>query len=46
MKRGLYPTEGFITHRFPYEEYKRAIAVANGHKGTPKAIKVVMQIGR
>ena len=44
MRCGLYPTDGFITHRFPYEEYKRAIALADGHKGTPKAIKVVMQI--
>ncbi|HSL30645.1 MAG TPA: alcohol dehydrogenase catalytic domain-containing protein [Anaerolineales bacterium] len=44
MKRGLYPTDGFITHRFPYEEYKQAIAVADGHKGAPKAIKVIMQI--
>lgn len=44
MKQGLYPTDGFITHRFPYEEYKQAIAVANGHKGAPKAIKVVMQV--
>ncbi|HSL42179.1 MAG TPA: alcohol dehydrogenase catalytic domain-containing protein [Anaerolineales bacterium] len=43
MKRGLYSTDGFITHRFPYEEYKQAIAVADGHKGAPKAIKVVMQ---
>ena len=43
MKQGLYPTDGFITHRFPYQEYRHAIAVANGHKGAPKAIKVVMQ---
>ena len=43
MKRGLYPTDGFITHSFPYEDYKQAIAVANGSKGVPKAIKVVMQ---
>src|SRR5512138_194491 len=43
MKRGLYPIDGFITHRFPYEEYKQAIAVANGRTGSPKTIKVVMQ---
>lgn len=43
MKRGLYPTEGFITHRFPYEEYRQAIAVADSHKGARKAIKVIMQ---
>ena len=43
MKRGLYPTDGFITHRFSYKDYKQAIAVADSHKGAPKAIKVVMQ---
>jgi threonine dehydrogenase-like Zn-dependent dehydrogenase len=43
MKQGLYPTDGFITHRFPYEDYKQAIAVAEGHKGAAKAIKVIMQ---
>lgn len=43
MKSGLYPTDGFITHRFPYRDYRQAIAVADGHKGAPKAIKVVMQ---
>lgn len=43
IQRGLYSTEGFITHRFPYEDYKQAIAVASGHKGAQKAIKVIMQ---
>jgi len=43
MKQGLYKTDGFITHRFPYEDYKEAIALTNGHKGKPKAIKVIMQ---
>ena len=43
MQQGLYPTEGFITHRFPYEDYRQAIALANGAKGKPKAIKVMMQ---
>jgi threonine dehydrogenase-like Zn-dependent dehydrogenase len=43
MQRGLYPTDGFITHRFPFEEYRQAIVVANDHKRVPKAIKVVMQ---
>lgn len=42
MGRGLYKTEGFITHRFPYREYKRAISLANGSKGRLKAIKVIM----
>jgi threonine dehydrogenase-like Zn-dependent dehydrogenase len=43
IKQGLYQTDGLITHRFPYRDYKAAIALANGHKGTPKAIKVIMQ---
>ncbi len=43
MKQGLYKTDGFITHRFPYDDYKEAIALANGHKGKPRAIKVIMQ---
>jgi len=43
MKRGLYPTDGFITHRFPYEDYKQAIAIADGQKGGSQAIKVVMR---
>lgn len=44
MKQGLYPIEGFITHRFPYDDYKEAIALASGSKGKPKAIKVIMQV--
>ncbi|MEP7134197.1 MAG: zinc-binding dehydrogenase [Chloroflexota bacterium] len=43
MKQGLYKTDGFITHRFPYEEYKEAIVLTHGSKGNPKAIKVIMQ---
>jgi len=43
MQRGLYPTEGFITDRFPYEDYKQAIALADSHKGGQKTIKVIMQ---
>jgi threonine dehydrogenase-like Zn-dependent dehydrogenase len=43
MKQGLYKTDGFITHRFGYGEYKHAISLANQHKGKSKAIKVVMQ---
>ena len=43
LKQGLYQPEGFITHRFPYKDYKQAIALANGHKGGPQAIKVVLQ---
>ena len=44
MKKGLYRTDGFITHRFPYADFKEAISLANGHKGKPKAIKVIMQV--
>ena len=43
MQRGLYPTEGFITDRFPYEDYKQAIALADSHKGGQKTIKVILQ---
>jgi len=43
MKQGLYHIDGLITHRFPYHEYKQAIALANGSKGGSKAIKVIMQ---
>jgi len=43
MKQGLYKTEGFITHRFPYEDYKEAISLANASKGKNKVIKVVLQ---
>ncbi len=43
MKQGLYPTEGFITHRFPFNEYKQAISLTSGRKGRPRAIKVILQ---
>jgi len=43
MKKGLYKSEGLITHRFPYEDYKQAIALANSSKGSAKAIKIIMQ---
>jgi len=43
MKKGLYKTDGFITHRFPYEDYKPAISLAHNSKGKPKAIKVILQ---
>lgn len=43
MKNGSYPTDGFITHRFPYADYRQAIALAHGHKGRPRAIKVILQ---
>ncbi len=43
MKQGLYKTDGFITHRFAYEDYKQAIALTNHHKGKSGAIKVILQ---
>jgi threonine dehydrogenase-like Zn-dependent dehydrogenase len=43
MKQGLYPIDGFITHRFPFEDFKPAIRLAHGSKGEPQAIKVIMQ---
>ncbi|PWB74974.1 MAG: hypothetical protein C3F07_06575 [Anaerolineales bacterium] len=44
FEKGLLNIDGLITHRFPFEEYKHAVALANGHKGKPKAIKVMMQV--
>ena len=43
MKQGLYKSDGFITHRFAYEDYKQAIALTNHHKGKSGAIKVILQ---
>ena len=43
LKQGLYKPEGLITHRFPYEDYKRAISLADGSKGGSGAIKVILQ---
>ena len=43
MKQGLYKTDGFITHRFAYEDYKQAIALTNHQKGKSGAIKVILQ---
>ena len=43
MRKGLMQTNGLITHRFPYEDYKHALKLSAGHKGAPKAIKVIMQ---
>ena len=42
MQDGILSTDGFITHRFPLKEYKRATATATD-KSTG-AIKVVFQI--
>jgi len=43
IRQGLYQTDNFITHRFPHDDYKHALALANGSKQRPKAIKVIMQ---
>ena len=43
IKQGLYLTDNLITHRFPYTDYKHALALANGSKQKPKAIKIIMQ---
>ena len=42
MQEGRLPTDGLITHRFPLEEYKRAIATATDKR--TGAIKVVLQV--
>lgn len=43
MRNGQFQTDGLITHRFPYQDYKHALKLASRHKGSPKAIKVIMQ---
>jgi hypothetical protein len=35
--------DGYVIHRLPSEDYKHAPTLANGRKGTPKAIKVIME---
>ncbi|HSG45992.1 MAG TPA: alcohol dehydrogenase catalytic domain-containing protein [Anaerolineales bacterium] len=43
MREGKIQTDGLITHRFPYDDYRQALKLAAGSKGNPKAIKVIMQ---
>ena len=43
MRNGRFQTEGFITHRFGYNEYKHALKLAAGHNGKSKSIKIIMQ---
>lgn len=43
MKQERIRTDGLITHRFPYQEYKQAISLAEASKGKAKAIKVILQ---
>lgn len=42
FRSGEFTTDGLITHRFPLEEYRQAIAVA-GAKRKTQAIKVVLE---
>jgi threonine dehydrogenase-like Zn-dependent dehydrogenase len=43
MKQGLLNTDGLITHRFPFGDYKQALSLADASKGKAKAIKVILQ---
>jgi len=43
LKRGLYKTDGFITHRFPFSDFKQAIRLTAGSKSKPRAIKVIFE---
>ncbi len=43
IKSGAYQTDGLITHRYPFRDYKEAIRLAAGHKGGSKAIKVILE---
>ncbi len=40
IKSGIYKTEGFITHRFPLEDYKKALRLAM--ENPPELIKIVL----
>jgi threonine dehydrogenase-like Zn-dependent dehydrogenase len=42
MRSGQFQTDGLITHRFPFDDYKDALKFAAGSKGKAKAIKVIM----
>ncbi len=42
MRAGRFPTAGLITHRFPFSEYKKAIATSMA-KAREKPIKVVLE---
>lgn len=42
FRQGRVDTDGLITHRFPFSEYKQAIRMASS-KGRQQAIKVIMQ---
>lgn len=43
FRQGRLETDGLITHRFPFSDYKEAIRVASS-KGKAQAIKVMMQM--
>jgi len=42
FRQGRVGTDGLITHRFPFSEYKQAIQLASS-KGRQQAIKVMLQ---
>jgi threonine dehydrogenase-like Zn-dependent dehydrogenase len=42
--KGKVKLDGFITHRFPLDEYKKAFKLVGG-KGDNKVIKAVFEIG-
>ena len=43
MREGRLETDGFITHRFPLAEYKRAVAVASDKRGE-QSIRVLLEM--
>ena len=43
MREGRLPTDGFLTHRFPLGEYKKAISVATD-KHKEKSIRVLLEM--
>jgi threonine dehydrogenase-like Zn-dependent dehydrogenase len=43
FRQGRVDTDGLITHRFTFSDYKEAIRVA-GSKGRQQAIKVMLQV--
>ncbi|HLF01745.1 MAG TPA: alcohol dehydrogenase catalytic domain-containing protein [Anaerolineales bacterium] len=42
IRNGRFPTAGLITHRFPFADYKRAIATSMS-KAKERAVKVVVE---
>jgi threonine dehydrogenase-like Zn-dependent dehydrogenase len=44
MQAGILSTADLVTHRFPFHEYKQAVATATDKR--TGVIKVVLQMGR